>query len=75
MSYLLNLYIIFSFFKGSVREWDLEKLGESSPGEREREKERRRREKEEMRAQQKEEQSNHSRREGIIFFTYFSLLS
>lgn len=50
--------------EGPVREWDLAKIGERSPGERERERERLRREREEERL--RERHKSRSPTEGVL---------
>lgn len=51
---------------GPIREWDLAKLGERSPGEREREKERQRREREEERIRERERTLKAHNTKGIV---------
>lgn len=51
--------------EGPVREWDLAKIGERSPGERERERERLRREREEERMRERRKSQSPSGAEGM----------
>lgn len=54
--------------EGPVREWDLAKIGERSPGEKERERERLRREREEERLREHNKPRSPGRGNGLVFF-------
>lgn len=65
MDYICLSYDYYFQREGPVREWDLAKIGERSPGERERERERIRREREEERMRESLKSRSPSRQEGV----------